>query len=123
MVVGERASTPSWTVGKTPGEKGLLWSTIMAPDGAEVCTHAGPEVVEETELDVDELVVIEELDELVILVDEDEEMVEDKLEVELELVADAVLIQEQADEILDGKLEQAVAQVGRVVEVVIVAVV
>jgi hypothetical protein len=56
VVVGKRAFTPSWTVGKEPGVNGSAPSTMIAPAGAEVFTHGGAEdVVEEEMLLEDEL--------------------------------------------------------------------
>ena len=49
---------------------------MIAPDGAAVCTHAGPvEVVEDAEFELDELEEVE--DELVILTDDEVELLKD----------------------------------------------
>lgn len=134
VVDGESAFTPSCTVGNEPGVNGSDPSTMIAPAGAEVCTHGGAvEVVEETTLLEDEIE-----DELEVITGDEEEvevgegkaLLEDGLEVlglgvdetttedEVEVVEAGVLMQEQPLEILEGKLEQAEAHVGSATELV-----
>ncbi len=133
-MLGERALTPSCTVGNDPGVNGSAPSTIIAPAGAEVRTHGGAEEVGEDILLEERLRDEDELKEVVgaevdVEVVEGAALLEDGLEVlvvvgldgseeVIPVVEVAVLIQEQPLEILDGKFEQADAHVGSATEVV-----
>lgn len=109
-------------------------STIIAPAGAEVCTHGGgEEVVEDAvleeelggELEYEELEVVVGAEDDVEIV-EGAALLEDGLSVLVDVVVGliravvetAVLMQEQPLDIFDGKFEQAEAHVGNATEVV-----
>jgi hypothetical protein len=121
VVLGDSASTPSCTVGYTPGVKksGLLL-TIIAPDAGVVRTYGGSvEVADVVDEELDDVVDVDEA--LEVLVEElVEELVETIDEEDVEVVDVAVLKHEQPLEILEGKPEHAVAQAGRVAEAVAV---
>lgn len=117
-MVGERALTPSWTVGNEPGVKGCVPSTFIAPEGAEVRALGDEEVVEEAlPLEVLSAVGVEltstTVDEVV-----DEILLLKVGKEDSKLVDETVLTQEHALEIFAGKLEQAAIQVGRATDVV-----
>ena len=107
VVLGERALTPSWTVGNDPGVNGSAPSTIMAPAGAEVRTHGGAEEVVEDTLLKERLTDEDELEEVVGAEDDVEvvegaaldvvegaELLEDGLDVVVEIVEGAALLED-----------------------------
>jgi hypothetical protein len=106
-VLGERALTPSCTVGNDPGVNGSAPSTIMAPAGAEVRTHGGAEEVVEDILLEERLRDEDELEELVgaevdvevvegaaLDVIEGAELLEDGVEVVVEIVEGVALLED-----------------------------
>lgn len=100
VVLGERALTPSWTVGNDPGVNGSAPSTIIAPAGAEIRTHGGAEEVVENTLLEERLADEEELEDDVEVVEgaaldvvEGAELLEDGLEVVVEVVEGAALLE------------------------------
>jgi hypothetical protein len=130
-VLGERALTPSCTVGNDPGVNGSAPSTIMAPAGAVVRTHGGAEEVDEETLLEERLRDEDELKEVVGAEDDVEvvegaaldvvegaELLEDGLGIVVEVVEGAALLEDGLELLVIVELKGS-EEVAAVVEVAV----